>query len=114
MVRVLPVGIVALLACATGDETVELEVGAVTTVNGCSVLLWTAHKNGLALHDSCEETITDPQSPRWMELGGYLLGLGDCTRLGRRYYCVQSIDPPVLKASFETQSESGYRLRRIE
>jgi hypothetical protein len=106
-----------LFACgASSGESVELAKDVPLRINGCTVLMDAAHSDILGMEASCEAPEGALAEERWWgdgeRPGAFSMSPGDCLRLGGRYYCVVDMDPPTLKATYESSGGQGISLLR--
>lgn len=102
----------ALASCGRGEPTeITLELKRPTRVNGCNVFLHHALGGEPLVADItyvCDVPESFIHEKNWWGNGTQppadSLLLGDCARLGNRFYCLEAIEPgesATLKATYE-------------
>ncbi|MDI1481198.1 hypothetical protein [Polyangium sp. y55x31] len=104
--------VLALVSCARGEPTeVTLELEKPTRVNGCNVFLDEALRQDplvAYLSHACDVPESALKEENWWGEGPKRpwtgMHVGDCVRLGNRFYCLEAIEPgesATLKATYE-------------
>jgi len=113
-----------LAACGrTEISEVTLEVGKAARVNGCNVFLHHALQGDPFVTDVtwvCDAPESALKEKNWWGEGvqppASSMFVGDCLRLNKKIYCMETIEPgksATLKSTYEEQNWNGELLRRV-
>ncbi|MDI1435418.1 hypothetical protein [Polyangium sorediatum] len=115
---------VALASCARGEPSeVTLEVGKATRVHGCNVFVHDATPGdppASFMTSACDVPESFVNEKNWWGEGiqrpATTMLMGDCMRLGDRFYCLVEMEPGesvTLKATYEVTHRRVDHLRPI-
>jgi len=106
------------LSCSSSElESARLKKGEPVRLNGCTLVPSEIYADFVMMESSCEAPEAALKDDQWWGDAApprpYSVGPGDCLILRDKFFCLETMDPPLLRATYDMPKHGGV-LRKIK